>query len=106
MEQQVDRYHRAAVYAADRPSVQSSRFPSLSFSLFPSHPLFTARMKAFFATLLLAIVCCAFAGCETDMPPEPTGEHAIQRGLRGKGKLVPVDNSSDPLINETSGAAQ
>jgi hypothetical protein len=63
-------------------------------------------MKAFFATLSLAVVCCAFTSCETDMPPETGGEPAIQRGLRGKGKLVPVDHSNDPLINETSAAAQ
>lgn len=63
-------------------------------------------MKAFFATLFLAFVCCAFTGCESDMPPNPSSEPAIQRGLQGKGKLVPVDHSNDPLINETSGAAQ
>ena len=62
-------------------------------------------MKAIFVTLLLAFVCGAFVGCETDMPPNPSSEPAIERGLRGKGKLVPVDHSNDPMINETSGPA-
>jgi len=59
-------------------------------------------MKVIFATLFLAIVCCAYTGCESDMPPNPSQEPAIERGLKGKGKLVPVDHSNDPLINETS----
>jgi hypothetical protein len=63
-------------------------------------------MKAFFATFLLAIVCCTFTGCESDMPPSSTSDRPIERGLRGQGKLVPLDHSNDPLINETSAAAQ
>ena len=60
-------------------------------------------MKAILAMLLLTFWCCAFTGCESDMPPNPSGgEPAIERGLRGKGKLVPADHSNDPMINETS----
>ena len=62
-------------------------------------------MKAILATLFLAIVCGTFTGCESDMPPDSTKEAPLRRGLSGQGKLVPVDHSNDPLINETSGPA-
>ena len=62
-------------------------------------------MKAILATLFLAIVCCTFAGCESDMPPDTTAERPLRRGLTGQGKIVPVDHANDPMIQETSGPA-
>ena len=62
-------------------------------------------MKAFLATLFLAIVCAAFTGCESDMPPDSSTQAPLRRGLSGQGKLVPVDHANDPMIQETSGPA-
>ena len=62
-------------------------------------------MKAILATLLLAIVCCTFTSCESDMPPSSSSEAPLRRGLSGQGKIVPVDHANDPMINETSGPA-
>jgi len=62
-------------------------------------------MKAILATLFLALVCCTFAGCESDMPPNASSDAPLRRGLSGQGKLVPVDNANDPMIEETSGPA-
>ena len=62
-------------------------------------------MKAIFATLFLAIVCCTFTSCESDMPPSAGTDAPLRRGLSGQGKIVPVDRANDPMINETSGTA-
>jgi len=62
-------------------------------------------MKAILATLFLAIVCCTFTSCESDMPPNPGTDAPLRRGLSGQGKIVPVDHANDPMIKETSGAA-
>ena len=62
-------------------------------------------MRAFLALLFLAVVCCSFVGCESDMPPNTNTEGPLRRGLSGQGKLVPVDHASDPMIQETSGPA-
>jgi hypothetical protein len=56
--------------------------------------------------LFLAVICCCFIGCESDMPPNPTHEAPLRRGLSGQGKIVPVDHANDPLIQETSGPAE
>ena len=62
-------------------------------------------MKAILSTIFLAIVCCTFAGCESDMPPNPSSEAPLRRGLKGEGKIVPLDQSNDPMINESNGPA-
>lgn len=62
-------------------------------------------MRAILATLLLALVCCTFVSCESDMPPEPNKERPLRRGLSGQGKIVPIDHANDPMIQETSGPA-
>jgi hypothetical protein len=87
-----------------RRSVQSSRFPTFIFP-FLRATVINPRMKAILATLFLTIIGCTFVGCESDMPPNSSIETPLRRGLSGQGKLVPVDNANDPLIEETSGPA-
>ena len=55
-------------------------------------------MKTFLASLILITAVFVFAGCESDMPPNPHEENPIQRGLRGDGQLVQPDvqNSDQP----------
>lgn len=48
-------------------------------------------MKTFLASLILATAAFAFAGCESDMPPNPHEDNPIQRGLRGDGQLIQPD---------------
>lgn len=62
-------------------------------------------MKAILATVLLITAGFVMIGCESDLPPEPKTEGPLVRGLSGQGKLVPVDNSRDPFINESTGRA-
>lgn len=62
-------------------------------------------MNAVLATLCLAMMSCAFVGCESDMPPDSSSDAPLRRGLSGQGRLVPIDHSDDPLIKETSGPA-
>jgi hypothetical protein len=63
-------------------------------------------MKAILAMLFLAVVSSLFIGCESDLPPESSSEGRLRRGLSGQGKIVPVDQSNDPLIQETSDTAR
>jgi hypothetical protein len=62
-------------------------------------------MKAILATLFLALVCCTFVGCESDLPPNSSSDAPLRRGLSGQGTIVPVDHANDPMIKETSGPA-
>jgi hypothetical protein len=61
-------------------------------------------MKTLLQLFLLLGVACAFAACESDMPPEPKREGPLVRGLSGQGTLGPIDRKSDPMINETNGS--
>jgi len=54
--------------------------------------------------LLSAISATALlAGCETDMPPQPSEVPGkLQRGMKGQGTLYQPDRSADPIIREES----
>jgi len=52
-------------------------------------------MKAL-ALLLLLVAAGVLAGCESDMPPETSRVNPIQRGIKGEGTLVPIDQPDDP----------
>ena len=48
-----------------------------------------------------ALAVLMLAGCESDLPPEPSGvPNKIQRGMTGQGTLYQPDRSSDPIIRE------
>lgn len=59
-------------------------------------------MKVFFAALLLTAASLTFAGCESDLPPEPKAEGPLRRGLTGQGEIIQPDKSEDPLIRENT----
>ena len=58
-------------------------------------------MKAF---VLILLVTGAFAltGCESDMPPDTHRENPLQRGMKGEGKLVPLDESGGTFDRDRS----
>ena len=48
-----------------------------------------------------ALAVLMLAGCESDLPPEPSVvPNKIQRGMTGQGTLYQPDRSSDPIIRE------
>ncbi len=60
-------------------------------------------MKALLASISLAGLCLAFAGCESDVPPAPhtsNGVNTFERGISGQGTLSQPDKSTDPIIKE------
>ena len=59
-------------------------------------------MNRFLASLILAAAALAFAGCESDMPPNPHEENPIQRGLRGDVQIIQPDiqDSDEPTGTE------
>lgn len=62
-------------------------------------------MKAIFSLVLIIATGFVMVGCESELPPNPNTERPLRRGLSGDGKIVPIDHSSDPMIQETSGPA-
>jgi len=62
-------------------------------------------MKAIFSSVLLLAAGLCLVGCESELPPNPNTEAPLRRGISGQGKIVPIDHSNDPLIQETSGPA-
>lgn len=58
-----------------------------------------------FLPILFVTAGVLLAACESDLPPEPKSEGPLRRGITGQGKIVPVDQANDPLIQETSGPA-
>src|SRR5207237_460913 len=103
MQKEIDRYHDARGLCRRPRSRAIIPLPRTFIFPFPATTAIYARMKAIFAMLFLAIACCTFAGCESDMPPDTSHEAPLRRGLSGQGKIVPVDHANDPMINETSG---
>jgi hypothetical protein len=69
---------------------------------FPSALGIYARMKVISASFLLVAAALLVAACESDMPPEPR-EQPLRRGITGQGKIVPLDQANDPMLEETSG---
>jgi len=64
-------------------------------------------MRAILALIFLTGACLALAGCETDMPPNPTpnnGFNKLERGISGQGSLTQPDKSDDPIIKENTRA--
>jgi hypothetical protein len=59
-------------------------------------------MKVIFASILLAGASLVLAGCETDMPPDPSAPNKFERGISGKGSLTEPDRSEDPIIKENT----
>jgi hypothetical protein len=62
-------------------------------------------MRAFLASIFLAIAFLGLAGCESELPPNPPGNNGankFQRGISGKGTLSEPDKSDDPVIRENS----
>jgi hypothetical protein len=57
-------------------------------------------MKAILAAIFLAATCCAFVGCESELPPNPNVQKRFERGVIGDGTLTQPDKSNDPLIKE------
>jgi hypothetical protein len=48
-----------------------------------------------------ALAVLMLAGCESDLPPEPSAVPSkIQRGMTGQGTLYQPDRSGDPIIRE------
>lgn len=54
---------------------------------------------SFSSLLLLAVAGLLFAGCETDVPPDPAEQRG---GPLGRGEIVQPDKSEDPLIRENT----
>ncbi len=63
-------------------------------------------MKAIFSSVLLLAAGLCLVGCESELPPNPNTEAPLRRGITGQGKIVPVAQSADPLIDETSRQAE
>jgi len=59
-------------------------------------------MKAYFLLILLASLSLAFAGCESDLPPDPNAQNKLERGLSGHGTLTPANTQSDPFSPDHS----
>lgn len=61
-------------------------------------------MKPIFAWILLACLGFAFAGCESDLPPDPNAQNKIERALSGQGTITTPDKASDPMIRDNPNA--
>lgn len=59
-------------------------------------------MKVILASVLVAVACTAFVGCESDLPPDQDAGRKLERGFRGQGTLYQPDRSNDPVIREES----
>jgi len=59
-------------------------------------------MKDYFLLILLASVSLAFAGCESDLPPDPNAQNKFERGISGHGTITPPDAQSSPLSPDHS----
>jgi hypothetical protein len=58
-------------------------------------------MKVCLLPLGALFAILVFAGCESDLPPEPSAVPGkIQRGVTGQGTLYQPDRSGDPIIRE------
>ena len=74
---------------------------------FPFKPaaLFTSRMKAILALILLAGAGVLLSSCETDVAPDrtkPNPAEKFQRGVTGHGSISQPDRSEDPVIRENT----
>lgn len=48
-----------------------------------------------------ALAVVLLAGCETDLPPQPSGVPTkLERGIKGQGTLYQPDRSEDAFIRE------
>ena len=63
-------------------------------------------MRAILVTIFLAGVSLAITGCESDMPPNTSGNgvNKFERGISGQGSLSQPDKSDDPIIKENTRA--
>jgi hypothetical protein len=59
-------------------------------------------MKAFFLLILLAGMSLAFAGCESDLPPDPNAQNKLERGISGHGTINNPDKPDDPFSPDAS----
>lgn len=59
-------------------------------------------MKHFVLAPLLAATSLVWTACETveTIPQEAATD--LERGLKGEGKIVPIDQKDDPFINENN----
>jgi len=78
---------------------------SFTFLFAAPHAIYIFCMRAFLALILFTGVCLAFAGCESELPPNPNatpGYTKLERGISGQGTLSEPDRSDDPIIKENT----
>jgi hypothetical protein len=59
-------------------------------------------MKAFFLLILLASFGLAFAGCESDLPPDPNAQNKFERGISGHGTITNPNTQPDTISPDNS----
>jgi hypothetical protein len=63
-----------------------------------------SRMKPIIACALLTGLGLGLASCESDLPPDPSAQNPIERGISGHGSLTTPDRAGDPLIRDNPNA--